>query len=323
MEYYYSFKTYLKKHHNKKIWRVPLSAGYSCPNRIKSIGCTFCDGKSFIAEYMNYGSIEEQLKHGIDFFGKKFEVKFFYGYFQENSSTYGDSDDLLNKYETVLSNKKILGLILSTRPDCLDQKIISKIKELKIKYNKDIWIELGLQSVYDKTLSLINRNHTYDDFKKAVKIINDAEVINTGVHMIIGLPGETPQTIFNGFKILFKENNIQGLKLRILDILPDTKMELYYKENPKEFYNFSNKDYIELICNILEVIPENIIILRTLNYNPVNLINKDKKLLTKDQILDEIRNEFIKRGTKQGYYFNNDPPNCPHPAPISTPKLFL
>src|SRR4030043_1429039 len=98
MEYYYSFKTYLKKLHNQKIWRVPLSTGYSCPNRIKSSGCTFCDGKSFIAEYMNYDRIEEQLKHGIDFFGKKFEVNYFYGYFQENSSTYGNVDDLINKY---------------------------------------------------------------------------------------------------------------------------------------------------------------------------------------------------------------------------------
>ncbi|MBN2547118.1 MAG: TIGR01212 family radical SAM protein [Spirochaetes bacterium] len=323
MEYYYSFKSYLKKLHNKKIWRVPLSTGYSCPNRIKSTGCTFCDGKSFIAEYMNYKNIEDQLKYGIDFFGKKFEVNFFYGYFQQNSSTFGKTDDLVNKYETVLSNQNILGLIISTRPDCIDKTITDKIKELKIKYDKDIWIELGLQSVYDKTLSLINRNHTYYDFKKAVKIINDVETINIGVHMIIGLPDETPQTIFNGFKILFSENKIQGLKMRILDILPDTEMESYYKKSPKHFYNFSNNEYIELICNILEIIPENTVILRTLNYNPINLINKDKKLLTKDQILDGIRKKFIKRGTKQGCYFNKDSPNCPHPALISTPKLFL
>jgi len=304
MDYYYSFKKYLKKRHNKKIWRIPLSTGYPCPNRINgNKGCTFCDGFSFIAPYMKNDSIEEQLKEGIDFFGNKFNVEFFYGYFQENTGTFGNIDDLINKYEYILKQENILGLIISTRPDYINHDIIEKIKLLRNKYNKDVWIEMGLQSVYDKTLKRVNRNHTYDTFKYAVKVIKENSNIKIGVHMILGLPGETPDMMKNSILTLFQENDVDGIKLRLLDILPGAEMEKDYMNNKKDFYVFSNNEYISLICDIFERIPENIVIMRTLNYNPVNILNKDEKILTKDEILIRIRDEFKKRGTRQGSFY--------------------
>ena len=305
--YYYSFKKYLNEIHNKKIWRIPLSTGYPCPNRIDGkTGCSFCNGESFIAPYIkNNNSLKNQLDHGMCFFGNKFNVEYFYGYFQENTSTSGDIEELIKKFEYVLSIENILGLIISTRPDYIYPEIIQEITFLKKKFNKDIWIEMGLQSINDKVLHRINRNHTYSDFKKAVKIIKKDNILKAAVHMIIGLPQETPEDFEKGISTLFKENKIDGIKFRILDILPDTPIEKDYKKNPNDFYVFSNEDYIKILCNVLENIPEKVVIMRSLNYNHINILNKDKKNYTKDKILNALRNEFNKRNTKQGIYFNN------------------
>ncbi len=304
MNYYLSFKQYLTNLHNTKIWRIPISTGFPCPNRMdKKTGCSFCDGKSFIAPYMKEISIEEQLRLGMDFFGKKFNASFFYGYFQENTSTYGPLTELIQKFRTVLMHEKIKGLIISTRPDYVYKEIIESLEELKLKYNKDLWIELGLQSINDTTLERINRGHTYQDFKNAVKLINELSNIKICVHMIIGLPGESIEIIKNGIITVFKENKLNGLKLRLLDILPNTLIEKDYKQNPKDFHVFKNEEYIQLLCDIFERIPENIVIMRTLNYNPVNILNNEEKVLTKDEILNALNEEFKKRNTRQGIFY--------------------
>lgn len=308
MNYYLSFKQYLKKKHNTAIWRLPLSTGYPCPNRLdEDEGCTFCDGSSFIAPYMkeNSNDLDSQIKAGIEFFGNKYKVDYFYGYFQENTGTYGDLDDLLGKYEKVLSHEKVKGLIISTRPDCIDEAVIRGIQEMNARYaKKETWIELGLQTIYDDTLLRINRNHTYGDFKQAVRTIKTFSDCKIGVHMIIGLPGETPERIEKGLIQLFRENELDGLKLRLLDILPGTVIKKDYDDNPTDFYKFSNSEYITLICNVFERIPPDVVILRTLNYNPVNVLNIDDRLLTKDEILIAMRKEFEKRSTYQGCFFS-------------------
>jgi radical SAM protein (TIGR01212 family) len=303
MLHYYSFNQYLKKVHNKKIWRIPLSTGYPCPNRINGkTGCTFCDGKSFLPFYLQENdTLEVQIIKGIEAFTRRYKVKDFYGYFQENTNTYGPIKELLGKYETVLSLENMKGLIISTRPDYISVEIVEKISRLCQKYNKDIWIELGLQSVYDKTLKRIDRNHTYKDFQNAVKICNDADIKVT-VHMIIGLPGESIIMIKNGIKNLFDNNKIDGIKFRLLEIIPGIKIENDFKKNSIDFLKFDIDSYCSLLCDLLEIIPANVVIMRLLNTPSIKILCKNKENYSKQQILEKINKELERRGTEQGIY---------------------
>ncbi len=308
MLHYYSFNLYLKEKYNKKIWRIPLSTGFPCPNRInEKTGCTFCDGKSFLPFYLQKNEkLEDQVEKGIKAFSARYKVDDFYGYFQENTNTYGPIEVLIEKYQYVLNLENMRGLIISTRPDYIYPEIIKKINDLNKKYNKDIWLELGLQSVYDSTLIRINRNHTYEDFKNAIKLIKDNSNINITVHMIIGLPGESIPMIEDGIKILFNDNKIDGIKFRLLEIIPGTAIETDYKNNKNDFLEFDVDSYISLLCNLLELIPGNVVIMRLLNTPSIELLCKDKKNLYKQEILEKINKELEKRGTEQGILFSRE-----------------
>lgn len=307
MLHYFSFNQYLKKNHNKKIWRIPLSTGYPCPNRINGkTGCTFCDGKSFLPFYLQENeALEDQIKKGIQVFSKRYDVEYFYGYFQENTNTYGPEDDLVNKYEMVLSLDNMKGLIISTRPDYINPEIIKKISFLNRKYDKDIWLELGLQSVHDTTLNRIERNHTYKDFKDAVKICNTYNIKVT-VHMIIGLPGESVLMIKSGIKTLFNENKLDGIKFRFLEVFPGTKIEIDYKNNKDDFLDLNVESYCTLLCDLLEIIPAHVVIMRLINTASIKILCKNNMVISKQQILEKINNELQKRGTGQGVYFLNN-----------------
>jgi radical SAM protein (TIGR01212 family) len=306
MDYYYSFKQYLKRVHHEPVWRVPLSTGYPCPNRINGKkGCTFCNGSSFIAPYILEGDIlEKQIQKGIAFFGKRFKAKLFYGYFQENSSTWGEIERLEAMYRLALEHTQVAGLIISTRPDCITGELCGLIHNLGSEYQKSIWIELGLQSVHDSTLTRIQRNHSYKDFYSAAATVKKHNLM-LGVHMIIGLPGETLEMMEAGVEKLVAENEIDGIKFRLLDIIPGTPIEDEYRKNPDDFHHFSNVEYIGLICNILERLPPDCVILRSFDYNPsCNLFKNNEIQLGKDDLLREVRYELERRGTRQGVLFN-------------------
>ncbi len=298
-----TFNNYLKNKYNERLWRLPLSTGYPCPNRINDkTGCTFCNGKSFLPHYLlDNDTLENQIERGTKFFSKRYKVDFFYGYFQFNTSTYGPIDDLLGKYERVLSRENIKGLIISTRPDYVDKRVISEIMKLNERIKKDIWIELGLQSVYNKTLLRINRNHTYEDFKTSCRIIKENSDFKITVHYIIGLPGETPEMITEGIKILFRENSIDGIKFRLLEILPDTPMIDDFKKHPHQFYKFNIDSYLKLLCDILEYIPQSTVVMRLVNYKTLQILNNDSgKKTSKLELLNLINKELENRNIKTG-----------------------
>jgi radical SAM protein (TIGR01212 family) len=306
MDYYYSFNKYLSNMHNERIWRIPLSTGYPCPNRIDGkTGCTFCNGISFLPHYLkDNDTLENQINRGIKFFGNRYKVKFFYGYIQDNTGTYGDLDRLLEIYQAVLSKAEMKGLIISTRPDYINLEIIEELNKLQDKYNKDIWIELGLQSTDDTVLKRINRNHTYEDFKKAVKFIKSKSRMKITVHMIIGLPGETPEKIKKNIKALVKENDIDGIKFRLLEIIDGTPIEHDYQKNPSDFYRFDFDSYCVLLCDLLEIIPNNIVIMRLVNFKSLqNLSGNSDKKISKLELLKEIDKIFFQRKTYQGIKF--------------------
>jgi uncharacterized protein len=291
-----SFNEYILKTFKKRVWRLPLSTGYPCPNRLNGkSGCTYCSEKSFLPRYLKEkDSLENQIKRGIEFFGKRYKVDTFYGYFQENTGTYGERSDLLTKYERVLSNPKLIGLIISTRPDFIDEEMILKLSELNKNHKKDIWIELGLQSIYEKTLERINRGHSYKEFQSSVSIIKKFSDFKITVHLIIGLPGENPEMIKIGINKLFSENKIDGIKFRLLEVIKDTPIEKDYLKNKKDYFIFDIDSYAKLLASILENIPKETVVMRLANFKSLELLNKtsDKKL-SKNELLAEI-NKYLK-----------------------------
>ncbi len=298
-----AYSEYLTKLHGEKIWRLPLSTGIPCVNKINgNTGCTFCDDTTFTPQYTReQETIEKQIERGIKFYGERYGVKHYYGFFQSNTNTYGPIDYLLECFEKILSNPIFKGIAISTRPDHITPDIIQKLEILNNKYKKDFWIELGLQSTNDKTLQRINRNHDYNSFKNSVKLIKSKSSIKICAHMIIGLPGESEDMIVETYRTLFDDNQLDGLKLRILDIIEGTPIYNEYHNNPNDFMHFTFESFVNIICNILEFVPPEVVIMRFVNFASLSRILRNEKKPVKDEVLKAVENELLRRGTRQGY----------------------
>lgn len=318
-KFYRTLNDYNKEKFGEKVWRLPLDMGLPCPNRLDGKpGCSFCDGLSFLPDYLQDGGLhlyetgnlcamdelDIQLEKGKDFFGNRLNVSLFWGYFQANTNTYGDMTELLQRYKAVLDKDYIVGIMISTRPDYIYPEILKALQDLSYSSGKEIWLELGLQSIFDKTLERIHRGHSYSDFHNAVAMIhNFAPDIKVGVHMILGLPGESTDMMIDGNLRLFKENKIDGVKYRMLDFTEGTEITREYEMYPEQFVRFTDVSYVQLICDILERIPENVLIFRFANFKSLVSTSTEEASYTKGTILRKVEKEFIARNTKQGSYF--------------------
>ena len=188
---YYQFSEYLKNKFGKKVYKITLDAGFSCPNRdgtISSGGCIFCDdGGSFSRAHDSHMPVEQQVLTGIETLSTKFKAQKFMSYFQAYTNTYKPVDELKKIYDASLCHKDIVGISIGTRPDCVDEQKLDLIASYTQNY--ETWIEYGLQSIHDKTLKYINRGHNYETFLKAYKLTKERN-IKVGVHVILGLPDE-------------------------------------------------------------------------------------------------------------------------------------
>lgn len=282
--------------------------GLPCPRRIQDgKGCTFCDGTSFLPEYLfvadgeRIESVEQQLEKGRYFFLNRLKVSLFYGYFQANTSTYGNIEYLLESYEIAMRKEYIVGIVISTRPDYIYPEILEGIQRLAQRYGKEVWIELGLQSVYDETLVRIHRGHTYQQFCEAVRLIRSVSLeILICVHMILGLPGENPEKMIAGTEKLFADNPLFGVKYRILDFEPRALISREREKTPEDFFCFTDESYVKLICDLLERIPPEVVILRFANFKSFVSKGTEEANYTKGTVIRKVEREFQRRGTRQG-----------------------
>ena len=320
-KFYRTLNDYNKEKFGQKVWRLPLDMGLSCPNRLDGKpGCSFCDGVSFLPDYLQDGGLhlyesgnlcginelDIQLEKGKDFFGNRLNVFLFWGYFQANTNTYGDINELLERYKAVLDKDYIVGIMISTRPDYIYAEILKGLQELAQQSGKEIWLELGLQSVFDETLEHIHRGHSYSQFCSAVEMIHEfAPSLKVGVHMILGLPGESIEMMIEGNHRLFKENKIDGVKYRMLDFTEGTEITEEYAKYPQKFVRFTDVSYVNLICDILERTPEDVLVFRFANFKSLISTSTDEANYTKGTILRKVEKEFMQRNTKQGSYFNS------------------
>ena len=245
-----------------RLQRIPIDGGFTCPNRdgTKGIGgCTFCNSEAFAPSYCRtHASIAEQIEAGKRFFAEKYrgEVKYL-AYFQSFSGTYAPVETLRQRYEEALSAEDVVGLVIATRPDCINEEVLGLLVEINQRHgfseasqNPVVTVEYGVESCYDKTLLHVNRGHDFACTEHAIRL-TAASGIAVGVHLIIGLPDETEDEILQEADIL-SALPITSLKLHQLQIMRGTPMATEWQQHPERFLSLTAEAYAELIARFVQ-----------------------------------------------------------------------
>ena len=292
---YHTLNYHYKTKYGKKVFKVSLNAGFSCPNKANSNGCIFCSrlGSGDFA-----GNVQDDLVTQFNkvknMMLKKWPDAYYIAYFQANTNTYAPVNILKEKYESVLNIPNVIGIDIATRPDCINEECLKYLCELNKRTH--LTIELGLQSMHDSTLKLINRGHDLKTFDDCVKRLRDNN-IEVVVHIINGLPYETKDMMLDTVKHL-NTLNINGLKIHMLYLIKDTDLYDIYLHKP--FSILTEKEYIDIVINQLELLSPEIVIHRiTGDPNKKDLI-APTWLLKKVQVIDNIDKEMVKRDSYQG-----------------------
>jgi len=285
--------------------KLTIDAGFTCPNRDATkgmYGCTYCDNQAFNPSYcMPQKSVLQQLEEGIEFHKNRYRrAEGYLAYFQAYSNTYASLEKLKEIYRPAIEHPLIKGIVVGTRPDCLEEEKLDFFAELSKKMF--VSIEIGIESIHNKTLCRINRGH---DFQCAVDALQKIRVrnIHAGAHFIFGLPEETSEMWLEDVKII---NNLplNSIKFHQLQIIKGTQMEKEYLANSKPFYPFTMDTYIEFIVDFAERLNPDFAIERFAGEVPPRFLTVNHWGTTRyDVVLQKIIKEFEKRDTWQGKAF--------------------
>lgn len=296
-KYFYSFNDYLREKFGERVQRLSLNAGFTCPNRngsISSEGCIYCNDEGFSPFAKTKLSLRKQIEQSMDFAVRRYGAKKFIAYFQNATNTYAPLKKLKKTYDIIKEFPDIVGLYISTRPDCVDEKILDLIESYSSNY--DVWIEYGVQSSHERTLKFINRGHTFRDFIKAVEMTAQRN-IKVGAHVILGLPGETKEDMLKTAEKIAKLP-VSGIKFHMLHILKDTKLEQYHKEGNINLLTLT--EYVDIICDFLELISPRCVVFRLVSDAREDFLIAPKWINQKSDVITAIKDEFKRRGTRQG-----------------------
>lgn len=257
---YYSLNKYLRDTFGDKVYKLSLNAGFTCPNRdgkLGTKGCIFCSagGSGDFAESSSL-SITQQIERGKERVAKKIKSGKYIAYFQAYTNTYAPVEILKSKYMEAVNHKDIVALSVATRPDCLGDDVLKLLDE--INKIKPVFVELGLQTIHERTARYIRRGYTLDVYDKAVSDLKKIG-INTVVHLILGLPGETKQDMLDSVKYVC-ESGIDGIKLQLLHVLKNTDLEKDYAQG--KFKTLEMDEYLDILKSCVDIIPDNIVIHR-------------------------------------------------------------
>ena len=299
---YNSYTWKMKALFGERLQKLAIDAGFSCPNRDGSRGsggCTYCVNEAFNPSYCeSTSSITEQIRLGIEFHSVRYRrANKFLAYFQPYSNTYAPLEVLKERYSEALSYPGVVGLVLGTRPDCLEDETLDYLSALARDYF--VQVEFGLESIYERSLERINRCHTVEEGVDAIKKTH-AMGISTGAHFIFGLPGETSE-MMHKYADFISALPLDSVKFHQLQFIKGTVMEKEFIEKPGDFHQFTLESYIDFIISFLEELSPLISIERFAGEVPPRYI-KDHNwgLLRYDEVLRRIEKELEKRGTWQG-----------------------
>lgn len=304
---YNTLNDYYRQLFGEKIFKVPIDAGFDCPNRDGTVahgGCTFCtvsgSGDAIVAPE---APIRDQFYKEIDFMHRKWpSVQKYLVYFQNFTNTHDRVEVIRERYEQAINEPGVVGINIGTRPDCLPDETIAYLAELSERMH--VTVELGLQTTYEKTSQLINRAHTYQLYVETVKRLHQqAPKVEIVSHLINGLPGETPEMMLENVRRCVTDNDIDGIKLHLLHLMTNTRMQRDYHEERLKL--LSMDEYVQIICNQLEIIPKSIIIHRITGDAPRDMLIGPMWSLKKWEVLNAIDEEMERRGSYQGCKLEN------------------
>jgi radical SAM protein (TIGR01212 family) len=299
---YNSYSEYFKREFGTRVQKVTIDAGFTCPNRDGSKGvggCTYCNNDAFNPSYCQpHKTVTHQITEGIEFHQKRYRrAKNYLAYFQAYSNTYGSLDHLKSLYNEALSFPGVSGLVIGTRPDCIDDEKLEYFARLAEKHY--VIIEYGIESCYNRTLERINRGHTFEESEAAIRK-TASYGIHTGAHLIFGLQGETEADMLAEAEIISKLP-LDTIKFHQLQIIKGTKMAQDYMDDPAQFNLFSLDGYIDFIVRFTERLNPEFVIERFTGEAPPRFqAGPVWGGLRSDEVQLLIEKEFDKRDTWQG-----------------------
>ncbi len=299
---YFDLKSYWRNLFGCNVHKLSIDAGFTCPNRdghVAAGGCIYCDGRgSKLRQQGALPSVAAQIRTGKKYYSGK--AAKFIAYFQTFTNTYAPVAQLQALYDEALAEDDVIGLSIGTRPDCLAPETISLLKQYA--ENHHIWVELGLQSVHDKTLQFINRGHNFQQFRDAVHALAGSK-LNICVHIIIGLPGESDNDVLRTARTL-AALPVNGIKIHSLLALEGTTLGDMYKNGSIPM--ISKEKYVALTADVLEVLPPAMVIQRLTADGYRDIFLAPSWAGSKLDVLNSINRELEKRDSYQGIYYNRD-----------------
>ncbi|MBI3597428.1 MAG: TIGR01212 family radical SAM protein [Nitrospirae bacterium] len=296
--YYRSYNRYLKEHFPCKVYKIPIDAGFSCPNIDGTVaygGCSYCDNKSFSPNSRTAPRpIRDQILSGMEFYRRRFDAEKFIVYFQAFTNTHGPVDHLKRLYNEALAYPNVVGLSIGTRPDCVPEPVLDLLSDYHARTH--LWIEYGLQSIHDGTMADLNRAHSYAQFLDAVERTR-RRGLRICTHVILGLPGETPGMMMQTADEVARLS-LDGIKIHHLYIAKNTALARLHERQPIK--TLSLEEYIPLVCDFLERMPLAMVVQRVMGELNADYVVAPLWGKTKSEILRLIDQEFERRGSRQG-----------------------
>lgn len=294
---YYRFSAYLKKQFKEKVCKISVNAGFSCPNKENNEqGCIFCDNRGF-SPYTGKENpgLARQIEHRISYARDRLKVFKYMLYFQAFTNTYAKLDTLKKTYDIIYEFQDMVALSIGTRPDCLDEDKLELINSYAKDY--EVWIELGLQSIHDRTLKLIRRGHDYRDFCRTYSRIKELTNCKICVHLIIGLPGESRADMLATAKEM-AVLKIDAVKIHPLHVVKDTPLHKWWLNG--EYTPFTKQEYISLAAEFLDYLYPETVIQRITADCPQDMLIAPEWISTKTVILNELHAYLAKNKHYQG-----------------------
>ena len=298
---YYDLKSYWRNRFGCKVYKLPIDAGFTCPNRDGKVawgGCIYCDSRgSQLRQAGLLPSGTAQINKGKAYYTVHRQAGKFIAYFQTFTNTYGDPTELKRLYDEALDQPDVIGLSVGTRPDCVPEETIRIFEDYARDYH--IWLEFGLQSIHDRTLKRLNRGHNAQAFLDAVNRVAGRGILLC-VHIIVGLPGESPDDILETARVL-AGLPIQGIKIHSLLALRGTVLGDQHEKG--EIALISREDYVKIVCDILEILPPERVIQRLTADGYKDIFLGPAWVINKMEVLNGIDWELKRRQTWQGIKF--------------------
>lgn len=316
---YNSFVGYFKRRYGERLQKIVLDAGFTCPNRDGKVGrggCTYCDNAAFHPAYSTAGkSLHQQMDEGIEFHKVRYRTTEHYlAYFQSFSNTYAPLSRLRELYEEALRHPDVVGIVIGTRPDCVDEEKLDYLADLsqgkvlagwsrtvasQVRTAPIVIVEYGVESCYDRTLLRINRGHDFETARRAITMTAERG-LDVGAHFILGLPGESVQMMLDSCEQI-NSLPLRSVKFHQLQIVKGTRMEKEYAECPEDFVRFSLEEYLDFFVDMLERLRPDLFIERFVGEVPPRFVNETPwGLIRNVELLRLLEQRLDSRATWQG-----------------------